>query len=65
MVKVGLTVPVAKNVVVQPITQYWFPLSGIAHHDQLVTVDGSIFNNNPAAHIDNTFVFGVGATLSF
>ena len=65
MVKVGLTVPVAKNVVVQPITQYWFPLSGKAHHDQLVTVDGSIFNNNPAAHIDNTFVFGVGATLSF
>jgi len=65
MVKVGLTVPVAKNVVVQPITQYWFPLSGKAHHDQLVTVEGSIFNNNPAAHIDNTFVFGVGATLSF
>ena len=65
MVKVGLTVPVAKNVVVQPITQYWFPLSGKAHHDQLVTVDDSIFNNNPAAHIDNTFVFGVGATLSF
>ncbi len=65
MVKVGLTIPVAKNVVVQPITQYWFPLSGKAHHDQLVTVDGSIFNNNPAAHIDNTFVFGVGATLSF
>ncbi len=65
MVKVGLTVPVAKNVVVQPITQYWFPLSGKAHHDQLVTVDGSIFNNNPAAHIDNTFVFGVGATLNF
>ena len=65
MVKVGLTIPVAKNVVVQPITQYWFPLSGKAHHDQLVAVDGSIFNNNPAAHIDNTFVFGVGATLSF
>lgn len=65
MVKVGLTVPVAKNVVVQPITQYWFPLSGKAHHDQIVTVGDSIFNNNPAAHIDNTFVFGVGATLSF
>lgn len=65
MVKVGLTIPVAKNVVLQPITQYWFPLSGKAHHDQLVTVDGSIFNNNPAAHIDNTFVFGVGATLNF
>ncbi len=65
MVKAGLTIPVAKNVVVQPIMQYWFPLSGKAHHDQLVTVDDSIFNNNPAAHIDNTFVFGVGATLNF
>jgi hypothetical protein len=56
MVKVGLTIPVAKNIVIQPITQYWYPLSGKAHHDQ---------PNNPAVHIDNTFVFGVGATLNF
>ena len=56
MAKVGLTIPVAKNVVVQPIVQYWYPLSGKAHHDQ---------PNNPAGHMDNTVVYGLGVTLNF
>jgi hypothetical protein len=59
MLKAGLTIPVAKNVVVQPIMQYWYPLSGKAHHSDPNT------DNNPAAHIDNTFVYGIGVTLSF
>jgi hypothetical protein len=65
MVKAGLTIPVAKNVVIQPIVQYWFPLSSKSGHDQIITVNGNPFNNNPAAHIDNTFVYGVGVTLNF
>jgi len=66
MVKAGLTIPVYKNVVVQPVMQYWYPLSGKAHHDQwVVDPNGSLWNNNPAAHIDNTFVYGVGVTLNF
>jgi hypothetical protein len=59
MLKAGLTIPVAKNVVVQPLAQYWYPLSGKAHHSNPNT------DNNPAAHIDNTFVYGVGVTLNF
>ena len=59
MVKTGLTIPVAKNVVVQPLIQYWYPLSGKAHHSNPNT------DNNPAAHIDNTVVYGVGMTLNF
>jgi len=37
------------------------PLSGKAHHDQLVTVDGSIFNNNPAAHIGQSHLSSASA----
>jgi hypothetical protein len=59
MGKVGLTIPVAKNVVVQPVVQYWFPLSSKAHNNNPNT------DNNPAAHIDSTFVYGVGVTLNF
>jgi hypothetical protein len=59
MLKAGLTIPVAKNVAVQPLAQYWYPLSGKAHHSNPNT------DNNPAAHIDNTFVYGVGVTLNF
>jgi hypothetical protein len=59
MLKTGLTIPVAKNVVVQPIIQYWYPLSGKAHHSNPNT------DNNPAAHIDNTFVYGISVTLNF
>jgi hypothetical protein len=59
-VKVGLTIPVAKNVVVQPFVQEWFPLSGTAHHDAT-----QVNHANPAGHIDQTFVYGLGTTLSF
>jgi len=59
MVKAGLTIPVAKNVVVQPILQYWYPLSGKAHKSDPNT------ENNPAAHIDSSFVYGLALTLNF
>ena len=59
MAKVGLTIPVAKNIVVQPILQYWYPLSSKAHKSNPNS------DNNPAAHIDNSFVYGLGVTLNF
>ncbi|MBI5409125.1 MAG: hypothetical protein HZA14_07150 [Nitrospirae bacterium] len=59
MVKAGLTIPVAKNVSVQPVAQYWFPLSSKAKK----TVDGSSFNFN--GKLDDTLVAGVNMTLSF
>lgn len=59
MVKAGFTIPVAKNLIVQPLAQYWFPLSSKAGRK----VDGNSYNFN--GHVDDTFVAGVGLTLSF
>jgi len=59
MVKAGLTIPVAGNIVIQPLIQYWFPLSGEANR----TVDGNSYNFN--GKLDDTFVYGLNVTLSF
>jgi len=59
MVKAGLTLPVTENISIQPVVQYWFPLSGKAKR----TVDGSSYNFN--GKLDDTVVAGVNAALSF
>jgi len=59
MVKAGLTVPVTGNISVQPVVQYWFPLSDDADK----TVDGSSYNFN--GKLDDTLVAGVNMTLTF
>ncbi|MBI5050813.1 MAG: hypothetical protein HZC11_08090 [Nitrospirae bacterium] len=59
MVKAGLTIPLAGNINVQPLVQYWFPLSGKAER----TVDGNSYNHN--GKLDETFVMGVNLSLSF
>jgi hypothetical protein len=55
MVKVGLTLPVAKDWVVQPVVQYYFPLSEEAGRT----------GYNPSGELDQDFVYGVSATFSF
>jgi hypothetical protein len=55
MVKVGLTIPVAKYWVVQPVVQYYFPLSEEAGRT----------GYNPCGELDQDFVYGVSATFSF
>lgn len=59
MVKAGLTIPVAKNITVQPVVQYLFPLSDKAER----TVDGVSYNHN--GKLDDTFVTGINLTMSF
>ncbi|MCX7794219.1 MAG: hypothetical protein N2257_07450 [Thermodesulfovibrionales bacterium] len=59
MVKAGLTIPVADSLTVQPVVQYFFPLSSKAKR----IVDGNSYN--PNGHLDETFVTGVNVTLSF
>jgi hypothetical protein len=59
MIKAGFTIPIAKNVVVQPVVQYWFPLSGKAKRE----VDGVSYNHN--GKLDETFVTGVNVAMSF
>jgi len=58
-VKVGFTIPVANNLSVQPVAQYWFPLSDKAKR----TVNG--FSYNPNGKLDDTFVTGINLSLSF
>jgi hypothetical protein len=58
-VKVGVSVPLGKNFVIQPMTQYWFPLSNKAKR----TVDGISYN--PNGKLDQTFVYGLNLSLSF
>jgi hypothetical protein len=55
MVKAGFTIPVLKNVSVQPLAQYWFPLSDKAKEH----------GHNPNGHLDNTFIYGVNMTYNF
>ncbi|WP_297209633.1 MULTISPECIES: hypothetical protein [Thermodesulfovibrio] len=55
----GFTIPVMKNLTVQPVVQYWFPLSNKAKR----IVDGSSYN--PNGHLDDTWVVGLGVTFSF
>ncbi len=59
MVKAGFTIPIAKNLSVQPVAQYWFPLSSKAKK----TVDGNSYNHN--GKLDDTFVTGINLTFSF
>jgi len=55
MVKAGFTIPVAKNLSLQPVAQYWFPLSDKAKRH----------GYNPNGHLDDTFVTGLNLTFSF
>lgn len=59
MVKAGLTIPVAGTFTVQPVVQYWFPLSGEANR----TIDGSSYNFN--GKLDHTLVAGINLTMIF
>jgi hypothetical protein len=59
MLSAGLTFPFGKFLTVQPIVQYWFPLSGEAGRK----VDGNSYN--PNGYLDDNFVFGVNTKFSF
>ncbi len=55
----GLTIPIMKHLTVQPVVQYWFPLSSKAKR----IVDGNPYN--PNGHLDDTWVAGINITFSF
>jgi hypothetical protein len=59
MVKAGFTIPLVKNFLVQPLAQYWFPLSSKAKR----TIDGNSYN--PNGKLDDTFVWGLNITFTF
>jgi hypothetical protein len=59
MVKVGLTIPLAKAVSFQPVAQYWFPLSGDARRKV------GTASYNPNGYLGTVFVGGANFTYSF
>ncbi len=59
MLSAGLTFPIGKFLAIQPVVQYWFPLSSDAKRK----VDGNSYN--PNGYLDDNLVFGVNAKFSF
>ncbi|MBF0505598.1 MAG: hypothetical protein HQL09_02080 [Nitrospirae bacterium] len=62
-VKAGFTIPVTKIFSVQPVAQYWFPLSGDA--SQVITDSTGSHALNPNGQLREIFVYGLNATLNF
>jgi len=64
MVKAGFTIPVTKAFTIQPMVQYWFPLSGDAGREYPTA--GDIKDSyNPNGPVNNNFVYGIGFTYAF
>ena len=63
MVKAGFTVPLTKMFSVQPVVQYWFPLSSDA--EKTVTDATGTHSYNPNGRLADNFVGGVNLTFSF
>lgn len=59
MVKAGFTIPVTKKIALQPMVQYWYPLSSKASR----TIDGNSYN--PNGHIGTVFVTGLTVAYNF
>ncbi len=59
MVKAGLTIPVTKKVVIQPMLAYWFPLS----NDAEKRINGNSYN--PNGYLKNLWQGGVTIAYNF
>lgn len=59
MLKLGLTIPLTEKMSIQPLVQYWFPLSSKARR----SINGVSYN--PSGKLDETFVAGVNVNYSF
>jgi hypothetical protein len=59
MLKAGLTIPVTKQVVIQPLLAYWFPLSSDARR----RIDGNPFN--PSGYLKDLWQGGVTVSYNF
>ena len=62
-VKVGFTVPVTKMFSVQPVLQYWFPLSCDA--SKIITDASGVHGFNPDGNLRDILVGGINLTFSF
>ncbi len=66
MAKAGLTIPVTRTLSIQPVVQYWFPLSGKAKKTYGRSPDtGLRIAKNPNGYVVGNLVYGVGLTYGF
>lgn len=66
MVKAGLTIPVTKVFSIQPVVQYWFPLSGDAKKTYGYSREtGLKIPYNPNGYVHHSLVYGVGLVCNF
>ncbi|MCX5806470.1 MAG: hypothetical protein NT010_10460 [Proteobacteria bacterium] len=64
MVKAALTIPVTKAFSIQPMVQYWFPLSSDAKKEYANATDIKD-SYNPNGPVKSNFIYGIGFTYSF
>ncbi len=64
MVKAGFTIPITKEFAVQPMVQYWFPLSNDAKKEYTNATDIKD-SYNPNGPVKSNLVYGIGFTYSF
>ncbi|MCX5817750.1 MAG: hypothetical protein NTX75_16175 [Proteobacteria bacterium] len=65
MVKAGFTMPVTKAFSIQPIVQYYFPLSGDASRTMGYDTNGNKIAYNHNGYVPNSFVGGVNFAFNF
>jgi hypothetical protein len=66
MVKAGFTIPVTKAFVVQPLAQYYFPLSGDSNRTYGTNpATGLRIPFNPNGYVTSNFVYGVNFAYNF
>jgi hypothetical protein len=65
MVKAGLTMPVNKAFSVQPIVQYYFPLSGDANRTMGYDASGNKIAFNHNGYVPHSLVAGINLIYNF
>jgi hypothetical protein len=66
MVKAGLTIPATKAFLIQPLVQYYFPLSGDANRTYGINpASGERIAFNPNGYVTSNFVYGVNFAYNF
>lgn len=66
MVKAGFTIPVTKSFSIQPVVQYWFPLTSDAKREYDSVPGADIKDSyNPNGPVKSNLVYGIGFTYSF
>jgi hypothetical protein len=65
MVMVGLTIPLSKDLTMQPVAEYWFPLSSDAQKTMGYNRQGEKISYNPDGYVGHNTVIGVNFIYGF